>query len=328
MRRKTIFYHLLGWTIYLLIIALSADKVDGDFILKNVSGTLPVIAIFYINTGLIFPTYLELKKYLVAILLTIFVCVVTVGIRVGFIAFYPGHLPAFDAIMFWVQFRFNVLFAGISTAYWYGIKHYEGEKKWQQLEKELADAKLSFLKNQINPHFLYNSLSLLYSKTLPLSAEVSSLVGKIAEMLRYSLDDADGTGLAPLEKEVTHVKNYLDIQRLRFNNTLHIVFEVSGDTANRWIAPLMLITFVENAFKHGRFNEEENPVVIKLNITDTEINFTVKNPKATGMKEKSSGIGLVNVKSRLHLLYPNSHSLEINDEKQTYSVNLKIKNTA
>ncbi|MBX3240428.1 MAG: histidine kinase [Chitinophagaceae bacterium] len=327
-KKKVVLYHILGWITYLLIIALGADKVDKDFILKSLSGTLPAIALFYINILLIFPRYLKHKNYTPAIIFTMLACVAATGIRALFTNSFPGILPPFDTIMFWVQFRVNILFAGISFAYWFALKNYRDEKRWQQLEKEMAEAKLMYLKNQLNPHFLYNSLSLLYSKTLPLSSETSELVGKISDMLRYSLDEPEDNGLVSLEKEATHIKNYVDIHQLRFNNTLNIAFEITGDMASKRIAPMMLITFVENAFKHGKLNDAGHPVTIQLVVNKNDLRFNVSNPKATGRKEISSGIGLVNVKNRLQLLYPETHSLEIKDEAQYYSVDLTIRNIA
>ena len=323
---KRILYHFLGWMVYLLIIALSADEVDRDFIFKNLSSTVPGMVVFYFNIGWVFPRFLEPKpNYFAVIFLTLLGCVMTTGLRVAFSAVFPHELPPFDRIMFWVQFRFNILFACISFAYWFAGKNYRDKKRWAQLEKEMADARLTYLKNQVNPHFLYNSLSLLYAKTLPLSAEVSDLVGKISDILRYSLEEPADNGLVPLDKEITHIRNYLDIQQLRFNNTLNIVFEVTGDAANYRILPMLLITFVENACKHGRLNDANNPVTIRLAVMNDEISFSLKNTKATGSKERSSGIGLANVRSRLDLQYPQSHMLVIKDEAQLYAVDLTIK---
>jgi len=323
---RVILYHILCWVAYLLVIALGADKVDLDFALKNISSTLPVAAVFYINTLLVFPDYFQNRKYVVGFLLLILVCLLTIGIRAFLIIFFPAILPPFDPIQFLNQLKMDLLFTGISFVYWLAIKNYQNEKHRQQLERDVAEAKLTILKNQINPHFLYNSLSLLYSKTLPLSGEVSELVGKISEMMRYSLEEAEDNGLVPLEKEIAHLKNYVDIHQLRFDNKLNINFEVSGDVKNHHIAPLLLITFVENAFKHGKFNEDQHPLIIKLEAKNGEVNFLVENLKTSGLKEKSSGIGLSNIKSRLQLLYPVNHKLVITDRLQNYSVNLKIWN--
>lgn len=319
-----VLYHILGWFIYILIIVLGSDELDYDFIIKSISGILPVIAVFYLNTLIIFPAFLPAKKYFLLMVSLLLVMVITVAIRFSFSSIFPSLNFPIDSISFWNQFRMNFLFSGLSFTYWFALKNYQNESRWKQLEKDVAEAKLTILKNQINPHFLYNTLSLLYSKTLPLSEEVSELVAKIAEIMRYSLEGAEEKGLVPLEKEIAHLRNYVHIHQMRFGNNLNIDFEVSGELENHQIAPLLLITFVENAFKHGKFNEKDHPIKIKLEVMNRELSFSVENQHATGLKDPSSGIGLNNVKNRLQLLYPDHHSLDIKDDKQFYWVNLKI----
>lgn len=322
--RKGVIYHVLGWTLYLLIIAMSADKVDRDFILKSLSIHLPAILVFYINTLLIFPFLLKRKQYLPTILFMITVCAVAVLVRALFSPMFPEYLWPFDRIMFWVQFRLNILFAGLSLAYWYAKENYRNEQKSLQLEKEISDARLTLLKNQLNPHFLYNALSLIYSKALPLSEEVATLVGKISEMLRYSLQETELiNALVPLEKELTHIKNYLDIQQLRFGKNIKIDFQINGSVEKINIAPMLLITFIENAFKHG---DHKQPFKIEVDATGESLEFEVWNGKTQGSKDSSSGIGLENVKNRLKLLYPDRHRLVIRDGQDYFSVHLTINN--
>lgn len=320
---KNILYHLLGWTTYILVIGLGADEIDEDFVYKNIATIIPLIIVFYVNTLFIFPRYLAREKYLPMVLWILLVCTLTVLIREE-ISSWLGLKTFYDSITFWNQFRYNLLFVGIGFGYWFAVKNYQQEKYSQQLEKDVSEAKLIILKNQINPHFLYNTLSLLYSKTLPLSAEVAELVGKLSEMMRYSLEEAEENGVVPLEKEVAHLRNFVDINQLRFDNKLNILFEIVGNIGKHRIAPLLLITFVENAFKHGKLNDPVHPLKIQLKVTETEIDFMVENLKATGLKERSSGIGLANVKSRLQLLYPDNHSLFIADGEYTYAIHLKI----
>jgi len=307
-----------------MIIALSADEVDMDFILKSLSTNLPAILVFYLNTLLIFPYLLKGKNYIIALIAILLVCASAVWVRAWLSPMFPTYLWPFDRIMFWVQFRLNILFAGLSLAYWYAKENYRNEQKSLQLEKEISDARLMLLKNQLNPHFLYNALSLLYSKTLPLSEEVANLVGKISDMLRYSLEETEViNALVPLEKELSHIKNYVDIQQLRFGKNLQIDFKTLGSVEKINIAPMLLITFIENAFKHG---DHRQPFKIEVDARVDLLEFRVMNSKAQGSKDGSRGIGLTNVKNRLQLLYPGRHTLDIQDSGNQFSVYLKLNN--
>jgi LytS/YehU family sensor histidine kinase len=180
------------------------------------------------------------------------------------------------------------------------------------------------LKNQISPHFLYNTLSFLYTKALPLSKDLSDAIAKLSEMMRYSLNEIGKDDKVPLEKEITHLENFIEIHQLRFNRELNIKLIIEGDTRQHKIMPLLLITFVENAIKHGKVHDPEQPLLIKMKMEKGIFNFFIKNKKSTGLKEKSSGIGLRNIKSRLALSYPDAHKLEIIDSSEDYTVCLTI----
>lgn len=193
----------------------------------------------------------------------------------------------------------------------------------QRIENELVNAKLQTLKYQINPHFLFNSLNFLYAQAIPLSDNLSRATMLLSEIMRYGLQQNDESKVA-LENEIKHLENFVEFNRLRFSNRLHIDFTVDGSTAFRRIMPLLLITFVENAFKYGELHDAENPLKIHLKIDNKTLYFEVKNKKRNGPKEDSTGIGLSNIKNRLMLAYPENHSLEIIDEKQFFTTKLEI----
>lgn len=193
----------------------------------------------------------------------------------------------------------------------------------QRIETELVTAKLQTLKYQINPHFLFNSLNFLYAQSIPLSDNLSRATMLLSEIMRYGLQQNDETKVA-LENEIKHLENFVEFNRLRFSNRLQINFTIEGNTAFRRIMPLLLITFVENAFKYGELHDPENPLNISLKIDSKTLYFEVRNKKRNGPKENSTGIGLTNIKSRLELAYPENHSLEIIDEEQFFTTKLKI----
>lgn len=212
------------------------------------------------------------------------------------------------------------------------------EKKWQaqnqkvleqrtfQLEKEKMQADYLFLKAQINPHFLHNTLNFLYSRSLPYSSELSEGILTLSEIMRYSLDKTEGMdGKVPLSKEIEHVHHVLKIQQLRFGNTLQIVFVIRGNPADHRILPFVLITLVENAFKHGDLLSTDSPVRLELDINpEGHLHFFCSNRKKTGPKELSTGIGLDNTRKRLELAYGENYSLYIKDQRELFTVDLII----
>lgn len=194
----------------------------------------------------------------------------------------------------------------------------------QRIENELVIAKLQTLKYQINPHFLFNSLNFLYAQAIPLSENLSRATMLLSEIMRYGLQQNDESKVA-LENEIKHLENFVEFNRLRFSNRLQIDFRIEGNTAFRRIMPLLLITFVENAFKYGELHDAAYPLEIQLRIDNRMLYFEVKNKKRNGPKEDSTGIGLTNIKSRLALAYPNSHTLEIINEELFFTTKLEIK---
>tara|TARA_R110002124_G_scaffold125388_9_gene284557 strand:- start:13 stop:1644 length:1632 start_codon:yes stop_codon:yes gene_type:complete len=193
------------------------------------------------------------------------------------------------------------------------------------LEKEITDAKLQSLKYQINPHFLFNSLNFLYSQSLPLSDELATATMLLSKMMRYGLQENSEDTKVSLSSEIEHLNNFIAFNQLRFSNQLNVQFSVEGMTAIRRIMPLLLITFVENAFKYGELSDPQNPLRIDLMVDRENLFFRVKNKKRNGPKEDSTGIGLENTKRRLELGYPKQHKLIINEDSDYYTSELTIK---
>lgn len=327
---KPFLVHIIAWIFYFLTLILGATVMDNNFWIQLFCTNAPLIALFYINTIFIFPIYFNKNKYAVLIffvLLNILFCILLRFVLAMIIlsATISDLLDAQLNSMFWVQLRIGILFTGISLAVWYAKMNYEMSMQQQMLRKEVSDAQLLSLRNQINPHFLYNTLSYLYTKALPLSSELSDGIAKLSDMMRYSLDDVLDDGKVLLEKEVKHLDNFIAIHQMRYGHQLNIEFNKNGDMQNHKILPLLLITFVENAFKHGRATDKTNPIRIQLSTTTEGISFSVLNRKLEGIKEKSSGIGLNNIVQRLKLAYPGKHTLTIQDKNQdNYFIDLKL----
>lgn len=198
------------------------------------------------------------------------------------------------------------------------------EQRTRQLEKEVNEAKLTTLKYQVNPHFLYNTLSYMYAQARPVSDNLAKSILILSDMMRYSLNKTEENGLILIEKEISYIENFIEIHQLRFGNDFYVHFEIEGIISGKKIVPLLLITFIENAIKHGKINEEKYPITIKISIEKTFLTLFVENYKQYGKKDETSGIGLENTKKRLNLLYPNQHTLEIINKTDTFTVTLKI----
>jgi len=196
----------------------------------------------------------------------------------------------------------------------------------QDLEKQNMQSELRFLRSQINPHFLFNTLNSLYALALKKSDKAPEVVLRLSEMMRYMLYECNEKRVS-LEKEVNYMKNYLELEKTRHGQKVDIQLEVEGSASDHRIAPLMFIPFLENSFKHGLSNQLKYGFVhILLRVDDKEVNFDITNSKPAlhDPNYHRGGIGLKNVKRRLDILYPNQYSLQISDDPQTYSVNLQI----
>lgn len=199
------------------------------------------------------------------------------------------------------------------------------EEQKMQLEVEKSSANLNFLKAQINPHFLHNTLNFLYAKSLPYSPELSEGILTLSDIMRYALSEGNAKdGKAPLKDEIEHVWNVIKINQLRFSNKLNVNFNVTGVTEGITIIPFVLITIVENAFKHGDLKDQGHPIEVSLEVKGKRLRFWCTNKKKTGPKELSTGVGLDNIRKRLDLAYGNNYSFNIRNEAEFYSTELII----
>ncbi|MGI4761849.1 MAG: sensor histidine kinase [Janthinobacterium lividum] len=232
---------------------------------------------------------------------------------------------------YWAQsFYRGTFFQVLSTGYWFArravqlqVQKRRQEKDLRVAERSLMEANLAFLKNQINPHFLFNSLNFLYAQVYPHSEPAAQGILLLAETMRYALHE-EIHGKVMLDQEVKHLHNYIALNQLRFNNQLQVDFAQQGSTHFLRIIPLVLITFVENCFKHGELTDAAHPLRIRLAVVESELTFETYNKKRFGPKEKSTGIGLANTRQRLDLLYPSRYTLSMDNNLDYYSCKLII----
>lgn len=211
----------------------------------------------------------------------------------------------------------------ISTVLCETREWYKQDRRRKEMEKEKLLSELSFLKSQVNPHFLFNSLNGIYALAIKKSDKTPEALLQLSDLLRHMLYDADQK-LVPLTKEVDYLKNYIQLQRLRLQEDAKISFEVKGDLSKMMIEPMLFIPFVENAFKHG-VDSEGAEIRIKLSVEGDRLTFEVVNRISRAKsKDASSGIGLANVKKRLDLHYGNDYVLNYGQSQGFFKVDLQL----
>jgi LytS/YehU family sensor histidine kinase len=223
----------------------------------------------------------------------------------------------------------SVLFAGvvITTGIALTVIRIRGQRRQQQLEKEQLEAELNFLKQQFNPHFLFNTINSIFFLIRKKPDTAAESLARFSDLLRYQLYECDDTRIL-LSKEVGYIKNSIELERLRQNDHLRVNCEIDTACADElYVAPFILMTFVENAFKHvSRETAGSNWITIRLALDGHELSLSISNSVSRGNQDNrhTGGIGLRNVRRRLDLLYPGKHRLEIQNDSLTFKVHLRL----
>ncbi len=341
--------HLLFWLLCYWIF-LSAFALNSFFV-EEINGVretrkettflfFPVLffllskaVIFYGNGLHYFPKFLKDKNQ-PAYLIKVFLLLVLVHLlesAFNYLTFQMGGTIDFRPYLMPLSLGtlFSVVFLGLSNAYVLGKNYWKNEQQRQQLKREKLNAELQFLKAQINPHFLFNTLNNLFALSeRSNNPELSKGITALSNLMRYRLHDARANWVW-LEQEIVHLKSVIEMQQLRLDeeDEVTISLNIEGDYSQKKIAPLLLIPFVENAFKHGIRLEEASFVKIHLVVDDREIRFCVSNSNFAKRHydiKESSGIGLENVKRRLALTYPNQYDLQIEEGEDLFKVELRL----
>lgn len=211
-----------------------------------------------------------------------------------------------------------VYLIGVATSLLFAIN-----VRLQKVEEDKMKSELSFLKAQINPHFLFNTLNSIYALAIKKSDQTADAVVQLSELMRYIITNANDDVIA-LDKEINYINNFVELQKTRLGNTVIINYKVEGNQYGKCITPLILISFIENAFKHGVNPNQDSEIKIQISIEEENLYLFVSNNKVKS-NPSESGIGLQNTIERLSHLYPNTHELTIDDNPETYNVTLKIK---
>jgi sensor histidine kinase YesM len=337
--RFRIAWHLLYWLIVLVYYTLYFGHQGGYywFTFQFVIYLMPVaIGTTYFFNYYLIPKFLFKKRIFYFILFSIYTIIASFYL-ISLIIF-PYLIINTDEINFVTLDKslldIYFLIAGMYTAILMAVLikllklSYERQHLNLKLLEDKTSAELEMLKSQINPHFLFNTLNNIYTLALKKSDQTPEVVLKLSEMLDYLLYECNALKV-PLKKEIQLIENYNYLQKIRFGHRLNIQFEKEGNIENCKLAPMLLLPFIENSYKHGA-GKERNASWIKMAITvnGQNIYFNILNNKAFNTNPKnansSGGIGLNNVKKRLDLIYPERHELKISENQDTYSVNLLI----
>ena len=290
-----------------------------------------LVGVYYLNTSILIPRLFirgRTWRYILCWIVIIFAISLIHAFwgdlmdRLGV----PSHHNAFTKRMFFPIVPSVMIFA-LSTAVRISNEWFKNEKQIKEMENEKLTAELAFLKSQVNPHFLFNILNNICSLARKKSDDTENALIKLSHIMRYMLYESKDEKVS-LGKEVEYLQSYIELQRLRISDKVVINFSITGNPEELTIEPMLLIPFVENAFKHGVSYLEESIINIILTVNHKELNFKVDNLIAMKRDEvlhTESGIGLKNVKRRLELLYPEKHSLQIDDNGSIYSIELQIK---
>jgi hypothetical protein len=341
MRRK-----LLLWTlrvvvcvaIYLLPFLVTFGKVNATILFGQPGGyvhlvsTLLLFAYAYFNHYVLVPK-LFLQRRFVVYALVVIACVLLViwfpnvfrvfEIHDDFQLRPPGghrhgpHGPRTPRVV--SPLTYNIILFIISTFASISIRQ---QRKLLEVQQEKLNAELSFLKAQINPHFLFNTLNSIYALAIVRSDDTARAITQLSELMRYVLLDADADTVA-LDRELNYIGNYVALQRRRLGSTVRIDYSAPTGPVSGRVAPLILMSFVENAFKHGINPSQDSAIDISITVRGRELKLSVLNNKVTRLNvEETMGIGLRNAISRLEHYYPGKHKLDIVDGDAVFSVNL------
>jgi sensor histidine kinase YesM len=326
---------LLLWLVYLIIPYLVVPERYGYTLGPSelaIKGSYLILALF--NNYLLIPRFLHNGRYGIFAIFILALLVIGALFEEALLEylFFPDTRGAQLSLrgVQWAASKVGfvlILFSTFKLVWDYQQK----QKQINELEKEKIESELKFLKSQINPHVLFNNLNNIYSYALEKSEKVPEMLLKLSEIMRYMLNEADNQ-FVQLDKEIRYLEDFIELQKLRLEGRGSVSMNVSGNPENYKIAPMLLVAFVENSFKHSMQSEVDNiQIAIDMVIKNSTLNFTSKNtfcedggPALQNRNGRETGIGLQNVQKRLQLIYGDKHELEISKENNFFVVHLSL----
>jgi hypothetical protein len=334
-----ILFHVVGCTIFLLVPIIFWPGEGGirEFFtepraLRGYFNNILILLFFYLNYYLLIPRFYFNKKYLhftLIILGSYFIIAYLPELLFPFQGPVrppeipgPGHHPGPERGREIFKIGHNLVFFLAVVFFSLMLKI---NNRLKQTEREKLRAELQYFKAQINPHFLFNTLNTIYSLAIQKADNAPEAVVKLSGMMRYVITDASHD-FVPLEKEISYITDFIDLQKIRFGETVQIGYNPCEPGTGKYIAPLILIPFIENAFKFGVNPEKESLISVRITLNGSELHLAVFNYKVQERSdmESAGGLGISNARQRLNLLYPEKHRLMIIDNDMEFKVDLYI----
>lgn len=328
-KAKKLFIYIAGSIIFLLVPVLfsPAGSMDIAEFRKELADYLLMLLFFYLNHLYLLPELFYRKKYFlffIAILISFLIVLVA-----------PNLIEQYSTL------KANAFASPFAFGLYYmrEVKHYLFQfllvftvsllistlSRLRKTEKEKLDAELAFLRSQINPHFLFNTLNSVYSLALTKSNAAPTAIVMLSDMMRYILSETHYEYVL-LDKEINYIDSYIELQKIRLQKTVKIDYFCQIISEEKKIAPLLLIPFVENAFKHGVNPEKNSYISIKIVCIGNYLQLTVFNNKVAPATNSgsTSGVGIKNARQRLQMLYAGNHTLEISENQNYFKIHLSI----
>ncbi|MFS4466738.1 sensor histidine kinase [Maribacter sp. 2210JD10-5] len=336
-------HHIIFWTIYFMFNVLRWGSLHNDFIYSlktNLIGFPIHMTLAYFNVYYLMPKFVYARKYFtyaIMVLLCLFVMLL-VKYNLTYYLVSTNVMPESAETVDSITLNYAIVtmlgeFYVVSfvTAIKVTVDWLRENSKLHDLEKRQLTTELKFLRSQVSPHFFFNTLNNIYSLTLEKSEKAPEVILKLSELMRYLLY-ATKKRRQDLTNEIECIRNYIDLERIRFDNTLKIDMNISGNLDNHTIAPMLLVPIIENCFKHGASkNIGEMLINIDLEVVDSIMHFNVSNTipeenKKSEVPTRAGGIGLSNVKKRLELGYDkDDYELTIFEKEKMFNVILNLK---
>jgi sensor histidine kinase YesM len=330
--------HVIFWLAVLLFYTLffGYKGVDYSITFSFIVILLPVtiMTTYFLNYELI-PNYLFKKKYAKFFLYIIYTLIVSfyiemvtvmgIFILVAELNMEELHPSNTNALIL-IAGMYLVVFLGVAVKL---VNHYnQNQVEIQTLKNEKIESELKFLKAQLHPHFLFNTLNNLYSLTLEKSDKASAVVLKLSELLDYVLYECSAE-LVALDREIKQLENYIELEKLRYGDRLDVQFEYPDETSKNSVPPMLLMTLLENSFKHGVAKSMNKAwIKMKLQLSEKGLDFDISNSIEKGEDKRSvssGGIGLINLKNRLTLIYKDQYDLQIQSNNNAYHTFLRLR---
>lgn len=326
-------FFFIGDPLRELLMQGSTDVLDYEEGFKDIILSVSSIFVFFLYTVLAYGSLyycFPRKKWITCIVLIISTIILTIGVR------YLIQQVAFESLFGFVNYpkttgllrysRDNLYYAfrfvGFGSIYYLITFSIYKEKREKSLSQANHKMKLSLLRSQLNPHFLFNSLNNIYSLVFHKSDKAPEALETLSDMLRYSLYEVKE--MTSVSEEVDYIKKYIRLNKLRFDYPIAIELDISEDVQDLNIPQFCLLPLVENGCKHGDLKDKNNPLLLSIRRTQEDLHILVMNKKNTHFKDETGGIGLENIQQRLALIYEGAHRFEVTETESTFKVDIKI----